>query len=371
MRSQRALIYSILILLIASSGVLGQESETAESTVAFLGRAFRLRKFPDYNAEFALLGCALLLIVYSILGRKKNDGMATRYARQLLHQECPLVQQFEQVDGALQNTAPGRYSMYFTGRRNIKGCLVSFKMIPRHDMVSKVIIGARASDTLCVEIVLEDNATWSTVLLMAIPGAMKVITEEHADVRELTKVVNMNKGGSVAVGQWPSDNIHVRAEHSQVLHDILTPGLMSSFFGKDGGYSVVKQYFRSLHITDSYTYSSEKRVLRMVTDLPPLDDGEILYLIVQTALTLADAISFVKQSPDSLKKAKVARETWEAKKPSKVEERQRRLEEKRALKEAQDKEKLKRMTPQQREKEIARRQKIERGRRMKSMVKKM
>eukprot|EP00889_Picochlorum_renovo_P006614 jgi/Picre1/33644/NNA_001124.t1 len=319
MRSQRALIYSILILLIASSGVLGQESETAESTVAFLGRAFRLRKFPDYNAEFALLGCALLLIVYSILGRKKNDGMATRYARQLLHQECPLVQQFEQVDGALQNTAPGRYSMYFTGRRNIKGCLVSFKMIPRHDMVSKVIIGARASDTC----------------------------------------------------QWPSDNIHVRAEHSQVLHDILTPGLMSSFFGKDGGYSVVKQYFRSLHITDSYTYSSEKRVLRMVTDLPPLDDGEILYLIVQTALTLADAISFVKQSPDSLKKAKVARETWEAKKPSKVEERQRRLEEKRALKEAQDKEKLKKMTPQQREKEIARRQKIERGRRMKSMVKKM
>lgn len=363
----RCLTYSISTLLIVSSGVWGKESGTAESSVAFLGRAFRLRTFPDYNAEFALLGCALLLIVYSILGRKKNDGMATRYARQLVHQECPLVQQFEQVDGALQNTAPGRYSMYFTGRRNVKGCLVSFKMIPRHDMVSKVIIGARASDTLCVEIVLEDSATWSTVLLMAIPGAMKVIEDEHADVKELTKVVNMNKGSSGAVGQWPT-TIQVRAEHSQVLHDILTPALMSSFFGKD---AVVKKYFRSLHITDSYTYSSEKRVLRLVADLPPLADGHMLYLIVQTALTFVDSISYLKQSSDSLKKAKVAREAWEAKKPSKVEERQRKLEEKRALKEAQDKEKLKKMTPQQREKEIARRQKVERSRRMKSMVKKM
>jgi len=77
----------------------------------------------------------------------------------------------------------------------------------------------------------------------------------------------------------------------------------------------------------------------------------------------------IKQSPESLRKSKLVRDAriFDLKKN----ERQRKLEQRQLEKELQRKNELKMMKPQQREKELARRQKIERGRRMKTMTKKI
>eukprot|EP00890_Picochlorum_soloecismus_P003877 jgi/Picsp_1/4490/NSC_06711-R1_protein len=333
--------------------------------VASLQKAFRFKSFDNYNPEFAMLGCSLLLILYSIVGRRKNDAVATKYASLLVSSDSPALKNFEMVDGKLRELAQGTYGMYFSGRRNIKGCMVRLKSIPRHDMVSKVILAHGACDSVTVEVALQSYTAPRTVFVVGNPGSIKIIQEEHEDVRQLASRIDPPNN---KLPDWPQELV-VMAEHNSVFFELMSTPAMRSFFGKD--FHQVRKYFRSLHVTDSYMHGEERQILRFCADMPPADDKQTLFFFLQTVLACVDSISACSMSPDVLKKSLLAREQWDSKKPSVLEQRRRRVEQKKAAKDAADKAKLAAMTPEQREKERARREKIDRGRRMRSMVKKI
>lgn len=336
-----------------------------------LSRAFRVRHFDSYSPEFCLLGCCAIILIVSYLGRRKNDSKAMIYATWSNQNGNGFVEQFSAVDGLLMNPSSGCYKMCFAGHVNVKGCMITFKMIPRHDIMNKALgTRFRVKDSMTIEIVLADSNKWSTAMLVSKNERMsKVLLDEHQDLKSLTKPVSIHKIVYKSSGSCGYD---VHAEHASVLSELCLDtkitnalGICDSPSSEDENF---REYFSSLHITDSYTYSAEKRVLRLIVDLP--NDRKTFNLILTTAMSIAEFMSKrIKQSPESLQKSKLARETrtFDLKKN----ERQRKLEERQEEKELERKRKLKMMTPHQREKELARRQKIERGRRMKTLTKKI
>ena len=361
----------LLLMIISPEVCVCNEADSAESStlpgglVAALQKAFRFKTFDNYNPEFALFGCSLLLILYSIVGRRKNDAVATKYASLLVSGDSPALKNFELVDGKLRELAQGTYGMYFSGRRNIKGCMVRLKLIPRHDMVSKIILAHGARDSVTVEVVLQSHTAPRTVFAVGNPGSIKIIQEEHEDVRQLANRIEPPQS---KLPDWPQE-LAVVAEHSSVFFEVMSTPTMRSFFGKD--FHQVRKYFRSLHVTDSYMHGEERTFLRFCADLPPVEDRQTVFFFLHAVLACVDSVSACSMSPDVLKKAILAREQWESKKPSGLEQRRRRVEERKAAKDAADKARLAAMTPEQREKERARREKIDRARRMRSMVKKI
>jgi len=352
-------------MCVCSEADPARSSTSPEGLVAALQKAFRFKSFDNYNPEFAMLGCSLLLILYSIIGRRTNDAVATKYASLLVSAESPALNNFEAVDGKLRELAKGTYGMYFSGRRNVKGCMVRLKLIPRHDMVSKVLFAHGARDSVTVEVALQSYTALRTVFAVGNPGSIKIIQEEHEDVRQLANRIEPPKN---KLPDWPQELV-VLAEHSSVFLELMSASAMRPFFGKD--FHQARKYFRSLHVTDSYMHGEERQILRFCADLPPLDDKQTLFFFLHAVLACVDSLSACAMPPDVLKKALLARQQWDSKKPSVLEQRRHRVEERKAAKDAADKAKLAAMTPEQREKERARREKIDRGRRMRSMVKKI
>ena len=354
----------------ASAGALGENDDGSSSRLP-LSRAFRLRHFDSHSPEFSLLGCCVIILIVSFVGRRKNDDKSMIYSTWCNQNGNGFVEQFSVVDGLLMNPSSGRYNMWFTGHVNVKGCQITFKMIPRHDIMNKAL-GTRlgVKDSMTIEFVLADSTAWSTAMLVTrSERTSKVLLGEHQDLKSLTKPVSIYKAVHKASRSCRYD---VHAEHASVLSELCLDtkianalGICDSPNSEDGNF---REYFSSLHITDSYTYSSEKRVVRLIVDLP--NDRKTFNLILTTAMSVANFMSKrIKQSPESLRKSKLIRDArvFDLKKN----ERQRKLEQRQVEKELQRRNELKMMKPQQREKELARRQKIERGRRMKTMTKKI
>ena len=61
----------------------------------------------QYHAELGLAGCALLVLIYSLFGRKKNDRLAFGYAKELVKAESPLRDGFGIVDSRIVQLSLG------------------------------------------------------------------------------------------------------------------------------------------------------------------------------------------------------------------------------------------------------------------------
>ena len=368
-------IMLMLFAVIALCRISAVMATTAESVVqqgiskpgfvdAFM-KAFKRREYDEYHMEFALLSGSLVLILYSFWGRRKTEGLAMNQASQLLSEEEPRVVQsnFSVADGKVRQLGPGAFAMYFTGRKYISGCLVTLRMLPsRWDLVSRLMDAKGARDALIIEVAFLDGCLPTTVLVMGTAGAVKIIEEEHEDVKHLTKKIDTDSA---------IEDLQVHAEHSGFYQSVILKNkrVMSGFMS-------IKQSFRSLHITDSYTHAGrQKAMLRFCMDLPMIDkneDGEgKLKKVLALVMDIVDASAVYSLSPEGKKKAENARKEWETKQPSVMEQRRRRMEENRIAKQEKEKKRLAAMTPAQREKEKARKEKIEKGRRLKSVVKRV
>ena len=256
--------------------------------------------------------------------------------------------------------------MYASGRKFVKGMQIALRLVPRHDIISKAILAYAAKDCMQMEVAFENGALAPSVVLFGKAGSVKVVQDEHEDVRELTKPVDFP---SQTIAKYCSSgrDIVARAEHQSYLNSLLNHAVVELLCGD----AKLVQYLRSVQITDLYMHGTQKHMMRIVFDLPKSTDQQTLFDMVKFCILLIDGAIKFNLSPEAHAKAISAREKWHSKRPTVEEKRRRRMEEKREAKEAQAKAKLATMRPEQREKEMARRQRIERGRRMRSMTKKI
>ena len=116
--------------------------------------------------------------------------------------------------------------------------------------------------------------------------------------------------------------------------------------------------------------TGRRSVVRLSLHLPPTGNWQILDRFITLLCLVIDDLGSCKLTPEQNKKASDARHKAESSRDEAVTEKEKRLEERRAAKEAEEKERLAKLTPDQREKERAKRDKVLRQRRLKSLVKK-
>jgi hypothetical protein len=397
-----ALFCALLVPILA----FAQDAETiADSRPSFtlFNLPFKLKHQEDYNIERIVLGLSIFIVVKMIIGRKTNKNLAILYVAQLDRDDGILKKQFAEAESTVIIDGPETFKFYATGRRYCQGALFTFRMASRQDLLSKItsFFGGSSKDILEIEVNMNENAMPSTVLFIGNHSAANTIAKDNRDITELAKKMEPARE---RLAMWPGLSTHggdddvlaqpaplvVHAEHPSVFYEVMSPAVTDVLFGSLNNNSDtsiksdMSKYFRYLHASsdfcspalsrDSETIvgaTGKRPVVRISFNLPPFDNTEVLDRFVTFVCFIVDGLGSCKLTPDQVKKAADLRRTMEAKRESTVVEKEKKMEERRAAKEAEERARLARLPPEQREKERAKRDKILRQRKMKSMVKRM
>ena len=318
-----------------------------------------------YSVEVAAGGLALLLIATIIRGRSKNTNLAVAYTSELLRPDGVLVRNFSSAQKELLKEGPDRFKLFASGRRYCQGMELLFRMARRQDLLAVTVFSA-IKDILDIEIAMSEGAMPATALLIASPAAAKVLVPENPDLADLTTRLEPTRD---RLAHWPADSLVVHAEHPGLFYDLASPTVMDLAFGP-AAFPELQRYFRYIHATSEYAHGDHRQMVRLSFTLPPPGSPATLDRFVSLAAAVVDSLGTYKLTPEQAKRAADARQKVEARRAAAAEERERRLEERRAAKDAETKDRLRKMAPGAREKERARREKILRERRLRSMVKK-
>jgi len=327
---------------------------------------FRLKKTQDaYSLEFACGALAFLIIANYLRGRFRNEKLAVDYTAALLRDESPICRSFAVAPPELRKVGPDLFTVYVSGRRYCHGMLLTFKLARRQDLVA-VALASASKDILDVEVAMNPASLPLTVLFVGSYAAAKVVTEENRDIVDLAKRLEPTRDRLVG---WPSDLV-VHAEHASIFYDMMSGHAMDLFFGP-AAFDAVGHYFRFLHVTSEYAFGEHRQKVHVSFSLPPAEDIATLDRFMNFVTFVIDILGAYKLNPEQTKRATDARAKAETQRPNAVEEMAKRVEERRIAKEAEEKARLARLPPDQRAKEVARKQKILKERKMRSMVKKV
>lgn len=364
----------IALLITALSCVLPTTMAASWSSPSSLFAGMSIRQFEDYRLEIAGAVACLLILIVAVVGQILNERLAVGHGRQLLREDGALRRNFAEVDSTLARDGPSLFKAYATGRRHCQGALVSLRMKKRQDMAGLLTFSAFTPDIIDIEVIMNNGAMPPTVLFIATPESSRSMTASQG--RE--DVVNYAKRLDPArdrVPNWPPvEQLLVLAEHSQVFYDVITPTVMESFFGPKV-FSEVKPYFRSLHVSSEYKVddkSKSRPVVRISAVLPPAQKSQVvLDRLISLAGLVVDGLAACKFTPEQMKKSTEARNKAELSRGDRPENQKKRAEDRKAAKEAEEKARLAKLPPEKREKEIARKERILRERRIRSIAKRV
>lgn len=261
------------------------------------------------------------------------------------------------------------YTVHASGRRNCNGMLLQFRLKPRQDLMGMLLTSIWSSnDALEVQVSMNEGTVAPMTLFIGTPSALKENQEAHRDLTApFVKRVDVAKS---RLPVWPTERLTVVSEQASTFYDLMTqPQVMDLAFSADA-FAEIKSYFRFLHIASEFQEGGPKGTIRMGMYLPALTNPEVVNRVLTLVTTMIDVVAGYKPTSEQLAKAKQLRaKEITSVKGNKGEEVRRRAEERRAAKEAEEKARLARMNPAQREKEKAKKERIARERRMRSMVK--
>ena len=283
--------------------------------------------------------------------------------------------QFAEAETQVIQDSPSVFKFYASGRRYCQGALFTFRFISRQDVLS-LVLSPGQKDTLEIEVNMNESAMPPTVLFIGTPSAAKTIPKEHRDIADLAKKLEPTRD---RLATFPVDSLVVYAEHASVFYDVITPVVVDSFLGP-----ALSKYFKYLHASSDYRVegwkaeregvvgaSGKRAVVRVGLTLPPVGDVEALDAFITFVCLVVDGLGTCKLSAEAVKRAMEVRHKVENSREEVVNEKEKRLEDRRLAKEAEERERLAKLPPQQRAKEKAKRDKVLRERKMRQMVKKL
>lgn len=356
----------ILVACFLPMVVCQEASASQDAPYGFTFLGFRLKSEGPFTMELACIALALVILLNNFRGRQKNESLAVQYTAALLRSDGPAFRNFAECKQELHKEGPDLYKLFVSGRRYCQGMAMTLRLTRRQDLLALAISSA-ARDILEIEVAMNE-AFPQTVLFIGTPAAAKVIVAENPDISKLARRMEPTRDRLAA---WPPKGLLVHAEHAGVFYEVASPAAMELIFGP-AAFAEYGKYFRYLHASSDYAHAGHRQMLRLSFALPPTDDLEAMDRIINFAMLLVDALGSVKLNPDQVKRAADARrKVEEVLRPDAGDEKQRRLEERRAAKEAEERARLAKLPPDQRAKEVARKERIWKDRRMRSAVKKL
>lgn len=343
-------------------------AETSAEKQQSLFGFIKLKELDNYNLEYSCMGISLLIIGFMIYGRKKNEDLAVSMTTELLQPGTVIDRNFAEVDRDVIKEGPAHYKTYVSGRRFCKGMIISFRLARRQDILA-IFVGSATNDIIDIEVAMNESSMPSTTLFIASPAANKVIPEDNQDIASFTKKLEPPRD---RIAHWPSDQLIVKAEHSSVFYDSMNPHIMDLCFNSTTSFQKIKKYFRFIHATSEYHHSEQKHMLRVSFALPSsaTDRKDIAQRFLTLTMHLIDVLGTTKLTPEQSKRAQEARQIADKKRKNASEEMEKRLEERRAQKEADEKARLAKLPRDVREKERAKKEKLLRERKLRSMMRK-
>lgn len=328
---------------------------------------FRLRPYDSYGGEIVVLSVVACIALVALLGRYKNKKAANRVANAILSSDGAARANFAFVSTKLRQIGPDIFKLYMSGRRYCSGAEITLKMCRRQDFLA-LVMGAAQSDFLEIEIAMDPSTMPSTVFLISEPSTTQSVLQQHPEIADLAKFLTPPKD---RLSQWPRNDLEVHSEHSSVFYDIFSVVVASDTVLNSKNFNDARPYFRYLLATSDYNVQGRKlQVIKACIQIPPrTDDLQIIQKLIHTVGIVIDGIANIRLTPEQSKRSLDARN---ARKDSALgaEERTKRAEERKTAKEAEEKARLARMTPEQRAKEKARREKIQRDRKLRNLMKK-
>ena len=374
-----------IIAFAQDDNLLAGDDDGSSPTFTLFNPPFKIKHQADYNIEFVVIGISILLIFKMIFGRRTNRNLAILYVAELDRDDGVLKKQFAEAEPTVIIDGPETFKFYATGRRYCQGALFTFRMARRHDLLDSLIKFAQ-KDVVDIEINMNESSMPSTVLFIGTHSAAKTVTKEIRDIVELAKRMEPTRD---RLATWPGlsngdvdepSPLIVHAEQPSVFYEVMSPIAMEPFLS-------LSKYFRYMHASSDYrtpffTASTDenstrvgafgkRNVVRFSFTLPPSGELETLDKIVSFVCLVIDGLGTCKLTPEQVKKAADLRRTVEAKRESTIIEKERKLEERRAAKEAEERARLAKLPPDQREKERAKRDKILKQRKLKSLSKRI
>ncbi|KAK9828483.1 hypothetical protein WJX72_000239 [[Myrmecia] bisecta] len=287
----------------------------------------------------------------------------------------------------LTRESGSEYQLYASGRRYCQAMVFTLDLKKRQDLFSLAyyILNPRL-DALFVEVFMNETSMPPIVLAIAPPKVAKELAKDNADIVKFARKIEINRERCPS---WPADKLAVYAEHSSVFYELMPEPLLEQVFNR-ATWDTVGRYFKYLHFTseahlngsreaapadkDAAKKAAEppRNVLKFALALPPQDRMEDLGRLMNMMMTFIDVVGTFKLSPEQQKRADRVRQEYEESKWKEAEkQRMEAIQEKKAQRKAEEKERVKNMSAEAYQKWEERQQRIQTKRAIKARTKKL
>ena len=252
------------------------------------------------------------------------------------------------------------YALWATGRRNVPiGALFTLKLVPRQDALA-LAYGLFDGEPDVIEVAVPLPEGGAPIALAAgRPRALDALIDNDPCLHGLRLKTRPAPRGAA----WPAV-LHVAADNEGALRDLVLNGPTARVLARAG------PILRTLRIIPDGALKSP-RSLSATVDVPASGDPAALapaLAVIAALLATVDAVCACKLPPDDAATAVSAREAAAKRAEGGADDGDDAADARRAAKRDAERERVRRMTPAEREKYMARKDKIEKKRSMKRMM---
>ncbi|CAD6200043.1 unnamed protein product [Caenorhabditis auriculariae] len=303
----------------------GKEATTVEDQVppqplkfADVPAHFR-SNWASYQVEALVLVIIMLYLVTYVLGRNKNQTIATEcydHCRELLSKQFALVGDDgvsdTPVGDCLRRETDYSFSAWCSGRVGVHSLLLQMRMVKRQDLVSRVLnMFKPTEDKLSLKVQLDPNEM--DPLVMAV-GEKKAVSKQVKDMLDLSSYATERKNAN-SLFNLPN-SFSLFSEQSESAFAVLEPSVVTILRKHE-------QAIDFIHISDQYsgqkppegeTYSRLPETCDLLIfsfNMQYLKDQETVEQLLTLVFYLVDKVRKLRLSKEAKLKADRKRKEFE------------------------------------------------------------
>ena len=252
---------------------------------------FRLRQ-EDVRVEMGLVALAAAYFVCYLWGQWVNSSVAHAwYAANVGILEANFA-----AVSPLRRDTPGEFSVYCTGRENLRSAIVTVRTRPRHDLASlllEMVYSGATTDSVIATCTFK--MPLAPIVFAALPS--RNASRTLASISDLAEHATLSKFATLPEGFAAAANV---------------PSVMSSIVSRANGRVIesLKEYFTMLHVTDLSPWAVDAftSAVNLQYSIAPRDVDPDSALLVMLFDNLIDKIAKIKLSEKVTTKILAARQ---------------------------------------------------------------
>lgn len=260
---------------------------------------------------------AVFFLIYAVVfwyGRKENEKIALAWATEFAGTDSILEKNFSVLGFGDEPDAPSlvkegqnTFKFYASGRRYCESLLASIVLKNRQDLLSQLLyLVVPAKDEITFQINMNDDAMEPVVFALAKKKVAKDMQREVKDLNQFATVLTPPTSR-----KWVAEDLSVISESRDLAYDLLPEPFLDQVFGEKA-FKAFAPYFVSLHFSDQFPESNQKKVLQFTFCIPALAKLSEMKRLVALVPYFIDVMGRYKMPSGAKTKASTVREKLRA-----------------------------------------------------------